>query len=86
MSFRRTRVWPERSIHAFDLERAVRLAGSVSYASSMEFVMDKKGQKRVRDEQEGHRLPVKATENPMDDTDRNTDKVIDPSQQVPAVE
>lgn len=48
--------------------------------------MDKKDDKRARDKQGGHRLPPNATENPMDDTDRNGDKIIEPSQQIPVVE
>jgi hypothetical protein len=48
--------------------------------------MDKRDETRVPDKQEGHHLPPNPTENPMDDTDRNTDKVIDPSQQIPPVE
>jgi hypothetical protein len=48
--------------------------------------MDNKDKKRGQDKQEGHRLPPNPTENPMDDTDRNTDKVIDPRRQIPPVE
>ena len=48
--------------------------------------MDKKDEKRVPEKQDGRHLPPNAPEHPMDDTDRNTDKVIDPSQQIPAVE
>jgi hypothetical protein len=69
----------------FHLERAMRLE-VVSEHAYVEFDMDKKDEKRAQDKQEGHSLPPNATENPMDDTDRNTDKVIDPSQQIPAVE
>jgi hypothetical protein len=42
--------------------------------------MDEKGAKRVQEKQGGHRLPPNAREDAMDDTDRNTDKVIKPSQ------
>jgi hypothetical protein len=53
----------------------------------MELDMDRKDEKRSQDEKPGgHHLPPKATENPMDDTDRNSDKVIEPSQQIPTVE
>ena len=49
--------------------------------------MDNKDEKRVREKQQGgHHLPPNTTENPMDDTDRNSDKVIDPSRQIPPVE
>lgn len=48
--------------------------------------MDKKDEKREQAKQGGHHLPPKATENPMDDTDRNSDKTIDPRQQIPTVE
>ena len=38
---------------------------------------------RIQEKQRGHHLPPHATENPVDDTDRNSDKVIKPSQREP---
>lgn len=42
--------------------------------------MDEKEKQRIQEKQGGHHLPPNATENPMDDTDRNSDKVVKPSQ------
>jgi hypothetical protein len=38
---------------------------------------------RIQEKQRGHHLPPHATENPVDDTDRNSDKVIKPGQREP---
>jgi hypothetical protein len=53
--------------------------------SFQERTMDEKQDVRSRDKRGGHQLPPKATENPMDDTDRNTDKVLEPGKQTPPV-
>ena len=42
---------------------------------------DQKEEKRIQEKQGGHHLPPHADEAPpLDDTDRNTDKIIKPSQ------
>lgn len=41
---------------------------------------DKDEEKRIQEKQGGHHLPPRSDDAPMDDTDRNTDKVIKPSQ------
>jgi hypothetical protein len=43
--------------------------------------MDEKQEDRSEDKRGRHHLPPDATENPMDDTDRNTDKVLEPGKQ-----
>jgi hypothetical protein len=86
MSFLARRFCPDyRSARGF-IWNARCASKVVSEHAYVELDMDKKDEKRAQDKQEGHSLPPNATENPMDDTDRNTDKVIDPSQQIPAVE
>jgi len=45
---------------------------------------DKAEEKRIQDKQGGHHMPPRPDDGPpMDDTDRNSDKVIKPSQRGP---
>jgi hypothetical protein len=45
---------------------------------------DKDEQKRIQEKQGGHHMPPRPNDGPpMDDTDRNTDKVVKPSQRKP---
>jgi hypothetical protein len=42
---------------------------------------DKKEKKRVQEKQGGHNMPPKTDDGaPLDDTDRNTDKIIKPKE------
>ena len=42
---------------------------------------DKADEKRIQEKQGGHHLPAREDDPPpLDDTDRNTDKIIKPSQ------
>lgn len=45
---------------------------------------DRDEEKRIQEKQGGHHMPPKADDGPpLDDTDRNTDKVIKPSRRKP---
>jgi hypothetical protein len=45
---------------------------------------DKAEEKRIQEKQGGHHMPPRPGDaEPLDDTDRNTDKVIKPSQREP---
>ncbi|MGX9425476.1 MULTISPECIES: hypothetical protein [Bradyrhizobium] len=45
---------------------------------------DKEEQKRIQEKQGGHHMPPRPDDGPpLDDTDRNTDKVIKPSRRKP---
>jgi len=45
---------------------------------------DKREERRIQEKQGGHHLPPRPDDAPpMDDTDRNSDKVIKPSQRTP---
>jgi hypothetical protein len=84
MSFTAAAAFSRNRLRTPDVSVVDSRAAMTETAMQRQHQLDEAERKRIQDKQGGHHYPPRPEDGPpMDDTDRNTDKVIKPSKRKP---